>query len=111
MENNIIKAKNTNEKEKEQENEEEKKTFFPISSDLTNIIFYSVLLLGTIAICYYFYTCSTNISNIPVINCNLENTNVPIILDNIQNIPEISCKLENTNMQNISEINCKLETQ
>ena len=107
MENNIIKAKNTN--EKENENEEEKKTFFPISSDLTNIIFYSVLLLGTIALCYYFYTCSTNISNTPVINCNLENTNVPIILDNTQNVPEISCKLENTNMPNISEITCKLE--
>jgi hypothetical protein len=106
MENNIIKAKNINEKENE---EEEKKTFFPISSDLTNIIFYSVLLLSTIALCYYFYTCSTNISNTPVINCNLENTNVPIILDNTQNVPEISCKLENTNMQNISEITCKLE--
>jgi predicted RND superfamily exporter protein len=107
MENNNIKAKNTNDQEKENVNE--KKTFFPISSDLKNIIFYVVLLIVIIALCYYFYVCSSKNLNTSTINYIPEETNVPIIFDNIQNVPEISCKLENTNLPNIEVMSCKLE--
>ena len=68
MENNNIKSINDQENNKEKENDNKKKTFFPISDDLKNIIFYSVLLILTIVLCYYFYVCSQLIPSTNHIN-------------------------------------------
>ena len=112
MENNNLKTKSINDKdcvkENEKDKENDKKTFFPISSDLTNIIFYIVLLIVIILLCYYFYMCSSRMSNselentnLPIMFDNTQNTILPIVFDNTQNtnLPEITCKIDNTQNQ------------